>query len=231
MFSQLFLFSLPILPPPSFASFYFAFFLYFLFRIFPLVIITNSPSCCSYHEIYISTLPSLSLFLSSLGTEEAFTAENKDKATCFSPSGVSELSHVLSTFTIQFSHSPSILLFFYFAFFLYFLFRIFPLVIITSSPSCCSYHEIYISTLPSLTYPVSGIQYLVSSIWCPVSGVRYPVSGVRYLVSGLGYTVIIFFFNIDGQTLISIYGFLHSMPHPGMEGALEQPDGHHCYKP
>src|SRR5882762_901099 len=59
MFSQLFLFSLPILPPPSFASFYFAFFLYFLFRIFPLVIITNSPSCCSYHEIYISTLPSL----------------------------------------------------------------------------------------------------------------------------------------------------------------------------
>src|ERR1700676_3985700 len=61
MFSQLFLFSLHILPPPSFASFYFAFFLYFLFRIFPLVIITNSPSCCSYHEIYISTLPSLTL--------------------------------------------------------------------------------------------------------------------------------------------------------------------------
>src|ERR1700692_123967 len=61
MFSQLFLFSLPILPPPSFASFYFAFFLYFLFRIFPLVIITNSPSCCSYHEIYISTLPYLTL--------------------------------------------------------------------------------------------------------------------------------------------------------------------------
>src|SRR5882762_11185785 len=59
MFSQLFLFSFPILPPPSFASFYFAFFLYFFFRIFPLVIITSSPSCCSYHEIYISTLPSL----------------------------------------------------------------------------------------------------------------------------------------------------------------------------
>jgi hypothetical protein len=28
-----------------------------------LVIITNSPSCCSYHEIYISTLPSLTLNL------------------------------------------------------------------------------------------------------------------------------------------------------------------------
>src|SRR5882762_1062154 len=128
MFSQPFLFSFPILPPPSFASFYFAFFLYFLFRIFPLVIITNSPSCCSYHEIYISTLPSLSLFLSSLGTEEAFTAENKDKATCFSPSGVSVLSHVFSTFSLQFSHSPTpILCFFLFRFFSLFFVQNIPL--------------------------------------------------------------------------------------------------------
>jgi len=78
------------------------------------------------------------------GTEEAFTAEKQGQATCFSPSGVSVLSHVFSLFLFSFPFS-TILWFFYFAFFLYFLFRI-SLVIITSSPAV-------VATMRYIFYP------------------------------------------------------------------------------